>query len=85
MKKKSAGSLAYRRQICYDMNIFSRTEDGTYERSGDCVEERPYEFEELSQLLYDAGFDKVYVYDDFKIKRPNDDCERAVFVAVKEK
>lgn len=73
------------RRFYYDMTIFNKMSDGTYERKDDFVEERPYEIEELSELLYASGFDKVYVYDDFKMKKPKDNCERAVFVAVKEK
>ena len=74
-----------RRRFYYDMTLFEKTKDGSYVREDDYVEERAYELTELSDMLYEAGFDRVYVYGEYKLRSPKEDCERAVFAAVKEK
>ncbi|MBQ3378829.1 MAG: class I SAM-dependent methyltransferase [Clostridia bacterium] len=74
-----------RRSFYYDMTLFEKTDEGLYVREDDCVKERAYEITELSDMLYEVGFDRVYVYGEYKFKKPQTDCERAVFAAVKEK
>ncbi|MBR2742215.1 MAG: class I SAM-dependent methyltransferase [Clostridia bacterium] len=74
-----------RRRFYYDMTIFEKTPEGVYVRSRDFVEERAYEIPELTDMLYEAGFCKVYAYGDYKFKAPDENSERVVFAAIKEK
>ena len=65
------------------LDFFKRQDNGQYERSEQCIEERAYTKEELSEFLDNAGFEVLDILDDMSFEPLKKDSERAVFIAKK--
>ena len=74
-----------KRQICtYVMDVFSR-EGGLWRRETEVHEERAYSPEELIAALQKAGFQRIRLYGDRKLRPPQAGEERIFFTAHKPK
>ncbi len=74
----------YRRRICtYYMDLFRRRADGTWDRSLEIHRERCYTTEELTAWLTDAGFGKIRIYGDRKMRAPAAGEQRIYFSCVR--
>lgn len=62
------------------LDFFIECVDG-YDRETQLVTERAYTHEELRRALELSGFELVAVYDDMSLDAPNDESERAFYVA----
>jgi SAM-dependent methyltransferase len=67
----------------YDITIFYKEQNDIYSRLTDCVIERAYTIEEITDLLNRAGFKNINIYDKFTFKKPHDKSERVFFVVRK--
>ena len=63
------------------LDFFLEEEDGTYSRYTDTVRERAYSLQTWKNLLTEAGFDLLAVYDERRFTEPADDAQRWVLVA----
>ena len=64
-----------RSRICsYWMDIFTRREDGGWNRAGEEHRQRAYTVEELRAWLMDAGFTRVRTYGDCRMSAPRENC-----------
>ncbi len=68
-------------EICLD--FFVEEEDGSYTRFGENFSERAYTEEELAEILNDCGFEIAAIYGDMTDNPPEEDCQRAIYVAKK--
>ena len=75
-----------RSKLCsYFMDIFQLDEEsGQWERGVELHEERAYTVEELTDMLRRAGFGRIKVYGDRKMRAPKPGEQRIFFVARKE-
>ncbi len=74
----------YSRRICtYYMDLFRRRADGTWHRSLEIHRERCHTVEELTAWLREAGFGKIRVYGDGKLRRPAENEQRIYFSCVR--
>ncbi len=65
------------------MDLFLRREDGTWERSLEIHRERCHTEEELTAWLREAGFGRIKVYGDMKLRRPAAGEQRVYFSCVR--
>lgn len=65
------------------IDIFSKKENGMYSRMSDCVTERAYSVDAISQMLQSNGFEILNIYGDTDFSAPKDDEERIYFLARK--
>ena len=63
------------------LDFFLEEADGTYTRYTDTVRERAYSLQTWKNLLTEAGFDLLAVYDERRFTEPADDAQRWVLVA----
>lgn len=63
------------------LDFFLEEEDGTYTRYTDTVRERAYSLQTWKNLLAEAGFDLLGVYDERQFTAPAEDAQRWVLVA----
>ena len=71
-------------RICtYQVDLFRRLEDDTWEREFEEHRERAWTEEELRQFLEEAGFSRVFVTGDMTARAPREDDDRVIFRAVK--
>ncbi len=63
------------------LDFFLEEEDGTYSRFTDTVRERAYSLQTWKNLLTEAGFDLLAVYDERTFMAPKEDAQRWVLVA----
>jgi hypothetical protein len=63
------------------LDFFLEEEDGTYSRYTDTVRERAYSLQTWKNLLTEAGFDLLAVYDERRFTAPEEDAQRWVLVA----
>ena len=63
------------------LDFFLEEEDGTYSRYTDSVRERAYSLQTWKNLLAEAGFDLLGVYDERRFPAPAEDAQRWVLVA----
>ena len=71
-------------RVCtYQVDLFRRNEDDTWERDFEEHRERAWTVEELCLFLTDAGFEKIFVTGDLTMKAPRDDEDRLIFRALK--
>jgi len=71
-----------RTKVCtYWVDLFTRTPNGTWLRSGERHRERAYELDELRQWLTEAGFRKIKVVGDLTTRPPKPDEDRWIFQA----
>lgn len=63
------------------LDFFLEEEDGTYSRFTDTVRERAYSLQTWKNLLTEAGFDLLGVYDERRFTDPAEDAQRWVLVA----
>ena len=63
------------------LDFFLEEEDGTYSRYTDSVRERAYSLQTWKNLLAEAGFDLLGVYDERRFTAPAEDAQRWVLVA----
>lgn len=74
----------YRRRICtYYMDLFRRGEDGAWRRSLEIHRERCHTTEELTAWLREAGFGRIRIYGDGKLRRPSQGEQRIYFSCVR--
>lgn len=66
------------------LDLFAPGEDGSYERYSEDFSEVIYSDAFLKEALEKAGFSVKAVYDDLTKEKVRADCERAVYVCVKE-
>jgi len=72
-------------RLCrFDITVFKGDETGAFRRFDESHLERMYTTQELVSLAGRAGFGKVGVYADLKLKRPKKNSERLFFVCEKE-
>ena len=75
-----------RSRICtYGMDIFTRREDGAWDRGVEEHRERAYEVEELRAWLMEAGFTHVRTYGDCRMSAPREGARRICFTAIRGK
>ena len=75
-----------RSQVCsYWMDIFTRREDGGWDRAGEEHRERAYEVEDLRAWLLEAGFTHIRTYGDCRMAAPREGEQRIYFSAVRGK
>ena len=71
-------------RVCtYQVDLFHRLEDDTWEREFEEHRERAWTEEELRAFLTEAGFDRIYVTGDMTARAPREDDDRVIFRAVK--
>ena len=63
------------------LDFFVEQDDGLYERMADCIEERAYSDETITQMLENAGFCVVGRYDFDTLNDVKDDSEKVIYVA----
>ena len=63
------------------LDFFLEEEDGTYSRYTDTVRERAYSLQTWKNLLTEAGFDLLGVYDERRFTAPAEEAQRWVLVA----
>ncbi len=63
------------------LDFFLEEEEGTYTRYTDLVRERAYSLQTWKNLLTEAGFDLLGVYDERRFTAPAEDAQRWVLVA----
>ena len=63
------------------LDFFLEEEDGSYSRYTDTVRERAYSLQTWKNLLTEAGFDLLGVYDERRFTAPAEDAQRWVLVA----
>lgn len=75
-----------RRRICtYGMDIFTRVENGLWQREEEIHEEYAYTPEELVGYLEEAGFVDIRQFGDLKMRAPKEGEQRIFFRARKRK
>jgi 2-polyprenyl-3-methyl-5-hydroxy-6-metoxy-1,4-benzoquinol methylase len=67
----------------YDLTLFIPEEDGLYRRCTETHYQRNYGVEQVKELLLQAGFTLLGVYDDYTREPLRPDSERATFVVCK--
>ena len=73
----------YSRRICtYYMDLFRRR-GGVWERSLEIHRERCHSVEELTAWLREAGFGRIRIYGDMKLRKPADGEQRIYFSCVR--
>ncbi len=65
------------------LDFFIPGEKGLYYRETEMFSERAYSDSDLGNWLCEAGFTLKAIYDDMTFEKPGEDCEREIFVAVK--
>ena len=65
------------------LDFFEESEDGLYERYGECFKEIALSEDEIDDMLLKSGFSVLGKYDDYTEKGINDKTERIVYVAKK--
>ena len=79
-------SFEKRSGICsYWMDIFTRREDGGWNRAGEEHRQRAYEVDELRAWLMDAGFTRVRTFGDCRMAAPRENEQRIFFSALRGK
>ncbi len=68
-------------EVEMNLDFFLEEEDGTYTRHTDTVRERAYSLQTWKNLLTEAGFDLLGVYDERRFTDPGEDAQRWVMVA----
>lgn len=63
--------------------IFVKQKDGSYRRIDEEQKQRAHTLQNLSNLLYDAGFERVYVYGNGTVTDPKPTEQRWHFAAIK--
>ena len=63
------------------LSVFTKTENGFYERNDEEQLERCYTRAQLSDSLEKCGFELIGFYSDFNFSTPKEDCERWYIVA----
>ena len=75
-----------RSKICsYWMDIFTRREDGGWDRAGEEHRQRAYEVDELKAWLLDAGFTRIRTFGDCRMSAPREGAQRIYFSAIRGK
>lgn len=64
------------------LDFFVKNENG-YDRYSEDFSERAYTEEELEELLTESGFKIEAIYGDMTVKAPDEECQRAIYVARK--
>lgn len=70
-------------RVDISLDFFEDNGDGTYERSGESFSELAYPLEDISEMLTQAGFEVIGIYDDMTFSPVKENSERAVFLAKK--
>ena len=73
-----------RSQICtYYMDLFTRREDGAWDRGFELHRQRSYEVEELKAWLLEAGFTHIRTFGDCRMRPPREGEDRIYFCAIR--
>ena len=74
----------YRRGVCtYYMDLFTLTEDGSWDRSFELHRQRGYSVEQMTRWLEEAGFADVRTWGDGKLRRPVPGEDRVYFTCIR--
>ena len=74
----------YRRGLCtYYMDLFTLTEDGSWDRSFELHRQRGYSVEQMTRWLEEAGFADVRTWGDGKLRRPVPGEDRVYFTCIR--
>ncbi len=63
------------------LTFFNETEEGLYERFDEQHIQRAYSVEELKDLLSKNGFENLGIYKNLTFEKPQEKCEKIVFVS----
>ena len=75
-----------RSKLCtYWMDIFTRREDGAWERDYEEHRQKAYEIEQLRQWLMEAGFTHIRTFGDCRMSAPRPGEQRVYFAAIRGK
>lgn len=66
-----------------ELDLFFEEEDGSYSRGGDCFREVAFAEEELREMLENAGFEIVNVWEYLTFNKPNEKSDKLMFAARK--
>jgi hypothetical protein len=67
----------------YCVDLFTRRQDGAWDRNTEFHRQRYYSPEELTAWLAEAGFSDIRVYGDCRMRRPDERDARLYFSAVR--
>lgn len=74
----------YSRGLCsYYVDLFTREEDGSWQRSFELHRQRGYSVEELTDWLRQAGFTDIRTWGDGRLRRPREGEQRIYFSCVR--
>ena len=70
----------------YDLTLFVKDESGKYEKYEETHSQRAYSFDEVKNMLEDAGMEfvscfKAFTKEEIKDDKAMNECERVYFVA----
>ena len=69
-------------RLCdFYLTVFTKGEDGRYDRADEEQRERCYTLEEISTALEETGFELIGVYGDLDMTAPKNDTQRWHFIA----
>lgn len=71
------------RQVEMHLCIFVKQEDGSYRRIDEEQTQRAYAMQELTNLLHQAGFDRVMAFGNGRMEQPREGEHRWHFAAIK--
>ena len=66
------------------LDFFTKTDDGSFIRTGEYFSETAYKLEEIEAALKESGFSVKNIFDGYTDKPVTEKTERAVFVCIKE-
>ena len=84
--QRIANEASYRRGCSYQRNgavAITRSPDGAWRRSLEIHRERCHTREELTAWLHEAGFGKIRIYGDRKMRRPAAGEQRVYYSCVR--
>lgn len=70
--------------VCMDLDFFALCDDGAYERESEHLEERAYALSEWREMLHNAGFKVLNIFDGYTENMPEESTQRLLFVVRKE-
>lgn len=65
----------------YQLSLFIQNEKGTYDKFEEVHFQKAYDIEEISEMLFKAGFAQVEILDADTMQEPKEETERLYFIA----